>query len=113
VDAEIAAELGKEPDSCDPGQDYNADGICADSGSTDTGPSASTSPEDNPSCESSGGSLAWLMCPVVMALQGGVNLVMGYIDDQLNYQSLNDKNGYIKETWGKFIPIANIGLAVV
>jgi hypothetical protein len=38
---------------------------------------------------------------------------MGYITNQLNYQSLNDNHDYVKQAWEKFIPLANIAFVIV
>ncbi len=78
-------------------------------------PEATAPPEatkEEPTCESNGGSMAWIMCPIVTAMSAGVNWLMGMINSQLNYQSINASDT-IKLAWDKFIPIANIAFAIV
>jgi hypothetical protein len=78
----------------------------------------STDPDGNsptPTCESQGGSMGWILCPITILLRGAVDTMMDLLTDQLEYQTLNDTTGgkVMKEVWNKFIPIANIGFAIV
>jgi hypothetical protein len=77
-------------------------------------PPDSTDPtNEKPTCESSGGSMGWILCPVVFMVGGAVDAMMGMIDGQLNYQKLNDNKDTVRNAWSEFIPIANIAFAIV
>jgi len=80
----------------------------------DNADSADVDEEGTP-CESVGGSMGWILCPVIRMMAAGINKIMEFIDNQLNYQSLNDEYGSaaIRGAWGAIIPIANIAFAIV
>jgi hypothetical protein len=64
-------------------------------------------------CESAGGTMGWLMCPLIDLLGNAVDLMMEQITGQLNYQSINgDKDETIRKAWGGFVSFANIAFAI-
>ena len=79
-------------------------------------PSSVDNPDgEEPDCYSNGGDFAWIMCPIVFMMGGAVNAMMVGITGQLDYKGFtNDKSGEVmKNVWGAFVSIANIGFAIV
>lgn len=76
---------------------------------TVTGGTASGS---QPSCESEGGALAWILCPVVRTLVEALDaLAKGPLADLLRYDSLTTDTGDsnpIFRVWQSFVRIANV-----
>jgi len=93
---------------------YGSSGVVLNDSTGDSTPGANST--NSPSCYTNGGSMAWILCPMIETMSAGIDMLMGSIDGALNYQSLNsdsDSGGTIRTAWGAFIPIANIAFAVV
>jgi hypothetical protein len=65
-----------------------------------------------PSCESEGGALAWILCPVIETVISTLdNVVAGPLQDLLRYDSLTtdtSESNKIFQVWQNFVRIANI-----
>jgi hypothetical protein len=77
-----------------------------------------TEPEKEETCASEGGSMGWVLCPLVEAMQEVVGWIMGGITDFMNYQTLNNSEAAgadnpIKIAWDQMVAIANIAFAIV
>jgi hypothetical protein len=109
---EQACEWGREgagSASCGDGETMDSSGSCVPDNPINT---SEPDPEE-PTCESAGGSLGWIMCPIIETMQLGINAIMDMIDSQLAYKSLNERGDYIKNVWGGFVSLANIAFAIV
>jgi hypothetical protein len=73
-----------------------------------------SSEDEDKSCESdSDSSLGWIACPVADGITKTVEGLYDMINDQFNYQTLNENTSEIKEVWENARDIANIAFAIV
>ncbi len=74
-------------------------------------PGADESGGSGPSCESEGGAVAWILCPVIEGLVSALDsITKGPLEDLLRYDSLtnNTADNPIYDVWRNFVRIANI-----
>lgn len=72
-----------------------------------------TTPGDDDSCESKGGPMAWIMCPAILAIDGGINWVDSRINALLTIDQNYFDNDGMRSAWANIRNIAYIILVPI
>ncbi len=65
------------------------------------------------SCDSQGGVLSWVLCPIIKILDSATSTVDGVVRDQLETRDPNASDPRLKQTWGRIRNIALVSLIPV
>lgn len=77
-----------------------------DEGTLDSVVNVDEEGEDNSSCESLGGAMGWILCPVVVAIDGAMNWLDTQIQGLLEIDTDKYTNPELREAWVNFRNIA-------